>query len=115
MRDAVGPERSVADPADHDVAEVIDPAAGVAVAAGVDRPIPPVTVAMAVSPMAVTVPEMAVSEVAVSEVAVSEVAMAVRRRGCRPECAEGSHDEEREELAGTEHVDLLCLGTGIRS
>lgn len=110
MRDAVGPERSVADPADHDVAEVIDPAAGVAVAAVVDRPIPPVTVAMAVSPMAVTVPEMAVSEVA-----VSEVAMAVRRRGCRPECAEGSHDEEREELAGTEHVDLLCLGTGIRS
>lgn len=110
MRDAVGPERSVADPADHDVAEVIDPAAGVAVAAVVDRPIPPVTVAMAVSPMAVTVPEMAMTEMP-----VPEVTMAVGRRGRCPEGAEGRHHEEREELAGSEHVDLLCLRTGIRS
>lgn len=98
----------MADPAHHDVAEVVDPPAGVAVAAVVDRRVPPVTevsVAMAVTPVAMPVAEMAVAVT---------VSMAVGRgRGCA-EGAESRNDEEREELAGTEHVDLLSLRAGLR-
>jgi hypothetical protein len=109
MPDQVVPGWSVADPPHHDVAEVVDPTAGVAVASIVDRRVTPGTeVAVVVCPVAVTMPEMTMSEVAVP------VTMAVGRCRRRAEGAEGRQDEEREELAGTEHVDLLMLRTGMR-
>lgn len=70
---------------------------------------------VAVIPMAVTMPEMAMAVPEVT-VPVTEVTVPVtvggRRR--RTEGTETGQENERKELASTEHDDLLCLRAADR-
>jgi len=66
----------------------------------------PVPVTNVAVPVAMAMPEVAVP---VTEVAVpvTEVAVAMGGRRCRTEDTETGQENEREELASTEHDDLL--------
>ncbi|SOR30618.1 protein of unknown function [Methylorubrum extorquens] len=70
----------------------------------------PVPVTNVAVPVAMAMPEMAVPvTVPVTKVAVpvTEVAVAMGGRRCRTEDTEAGQENEREELASTEHDDLL--------